>query len=524
MSNIKNNVLGGITAAVVALPLALAFGVASGAGATAGLYGAIILGFFASLFGGTKTQISGPTGPMTVVFASAVVTFSGDINAVMTVVLLAGILQIVFGLVGIGKWVRFIPYPVISGFMSGIGCIIILLQINPFLGVDSSGSILQTIIDIPTTFQHISTPSLLIATATLVIMFFTPKKITSVIPSALIALVVMTYVNVLLSFDIPNIGEIPMSLPDFVLPTTFEFIKLKEVVTFAITLALLGTIDTLLTSVVADSITKTKHNSNRELIGQGIGNTLCSFVGAIPGAGATMRTVINIKSGSDSKLSGMVHAVTLLIIVLFLAPLAQQIPLAVLAGILIKVGFDILDYRFFKIMTKVPRKDLVIMSIVLLLTVFVDLIMAVGVGITIASILSIYHISKQTKFQTKHSGDIFDIDVKNHSTQILKIHGSLFFATSVMFEKRMKKFRTAKNIIIDAHSVGFMDLSAMLSLEEIVMNFKEDNKEVYLILHESNRRKLLRIDTKGVFASIHIFKNLEQATNDIQKRSMLRHG
>ncbi|RXJ60200.1 SulP family inorganic anion transporter [Candidatus Marinarcus aquaticus] len=521
MNNIKNNVLGGITAAVVALPLALAFGVASGAGATAGLYGAIILGFFASLFGGTKTQISGPTGPMTVVIASAVVAFSGDINAVMTVVLIAGILQIAFGVLGIGKWVRYIPYPVISGFMSGIGCIIILLQINPFVGVESSGPILQTIIDIPKTFQNASLPSLIIATLTLVIMFFTPKKISSIIPSALIALVVMTYVSVFFSFSIPTIGEIPTTLPEFILPTTFEFIKLKEVVTFAVTLALLGTIDTLLTSVVADSMTKTKHNSNKELIGQGIGNALCSFVGAIPGAGATMRTVINIKSGSDSNLSGMVHAVTLLVIVLFLAPLASQIPLAVLAGILIKVGFDILDYRFFKIMTKVPRKDLVIMSVVLLLTVFVDLIMAVGVGITIASILSIYHISKHTKFQTKKSKDIIALDLKQSTTKVLKIHGSLFFATSEMLEKRMNKLKNVENIIIDAYSVGFLDLSAMLTLEEIVQHLVQEHKEVYLLLNEANRRKVLKIDTKGVFSSIHMYKTLQQAMNDIEKRAMV---
>lgn len=520
LRTIKNDLFAGVTAAVVALPLALAFGVASGAGAMAGVYGAIVLGFFASLFGGTNTQISGPTGPMTVIMASAVVVFAGDLSAVMTVVLIAGLLQILFGVIGIGKWIKFIPYPVISGFMSGIGVIIIVLQINPFLGVESSGSILQTIIDVPTSFNHANLHSLIIAVCTLCIMFFTPKRISKIVPSALIALLLMSYISSVFYFNVPTIGEIPTALPSFVIPTTFEFIKLKEIVTLAVTLALLGAIDTLLTSVVADSLTKTKHNSNKELIGQGIGNTLCSFIGAVPGAGATMRTVINIKSGGTTKLSGMVHAITLLIIVLFLAPFASQIPLAVLAGILIKVGFDILDYRFIKIITKIPRKDLVIMSIVLVLTVFVDLIMAVGAGITIASILSIYHISKETKFKIKRNKLIFDIDINNKQTKILKVEGSLFFATSAILEKKINKFFKSKNIIIDCHDVGFMDISAMFSLEEIIIRFKEQEINTYLILSENNRRKILKIDTNDVFKNIQIFRHIEEAINFIQNREL----
>lgn len=349
-------------------------------------------------------------------------------------------------------------------------------------------------------------------------MFLTPKRLSRVVPPALIALIVMTYLSVLLEFNIPTIGEIPRSLPDIVFPTTFEFIKLKEIIMLSVTLALLGTIDTLLTSVVADSLTKTKHNSNKELIGQGIGNTLCSLVGAI-GAGATMRTVINIKSGGTTHLSGMVHAVTLLIIVL-LAPLASKIPLAVLAGILIKVGFDILDYRFIKIMTKVPRKDLIIMSIVLLLTIFVDLIMAVGVGITIASILTIYHISKHTKFKTQRSKSLFEIEVNNYETRILKINGALFFATSSIFERRIDKFKNSKNVVVDCLNVGFMDLSAMLAIEEIIVNFKELNINVLLVLNEANRRKIMRIDSNGVFKNTPIFRGVEAAINQIQKRSL----
>ena len=520
MKTIKNDIFAGITAAVVALPLALAFGVASGVGAMAGVYGAIVLGFFASFLGGTKTQISGPTGPMTVVMASAVVLFSGDIHAVMMIVLLAGLLQIFFGIVGIGKWIKFIPYPVISGFMSGIGVIIILLQLNPFLGVDASGSILQTIIDIPNSFKNINSHSLIIALSTLGIMFFTPKKIANIVPPTLIALLFMSYISTLLYFNVPTIGEIPTSLPQFIIPTSFEFIKLKEIITMAVTLALLASIDTLLTSVVADSLTKTKHNPNKELIAQGIGNSLCSFIGAIPGAGATMRTVINIKSGGTTRISGMTHALGLLLIVLFLAPLASQIPLAVLAGILIKVGFDILDYRFIKIVTKIPRKDLIIMLTVLFLTVFVDLIMAVGVGITIASVLAIYNISKETKFKANYNRTAIDIGFKNAQTKILKIEGALFFATSVSLEKKINKFFKVKNIIIDCHDVGFMDISAMFLLEEVILRFKENKINVYLILNENNRRKILRIDNNHVFENINIFKNTQDAINFIENEGL----
>ncbi|NQY94594.1 MAG: SulP family inorganic anion transporter, partial [Campylobacteraceae bacterium] len=249
MNNIKGNLFGGITAAVIALPLALAFGVASGAGAIAGVYGAIVLGFIASLFGGTPTQISGPTGPMTIVVASAVAIFTGDMNAVMAVILLTGLFQIIFGITKVGKYVKYIPYPVISGFMSGIGLIIIILQLNPFLGLSGYGSVLESLYNLPNTFNNIKFEALVISFSTLCIMFFTPKKISNIIPSALIALVLMTTITILLKFDIATIGTIPTSLPDFKIPS-FEVSQLKQIITLAITLALLGSIDTLLTSLV----------------------------------------------------------------------------------------------------------------------------------------------------------------------------------------------------------------------------------------------------------------------------------
>lgn len=523
MNKIKNDIFAGITVAVVALPLALAFGVASGAGAIAGLYGAIILGFFAAFFGGTPTQISGPTGPMTVIVAATIATFPNDISTVMTVVFLAGLMQISFGIIGIGKWVKYIPYPVISGFMCGIGVIIIILQINPFVGVESYSSIIYTVTHLLETFEKANIQAIILATVTLLIMFFTPKKISNIIPSALIALVFVTLFSIFMDFEITTIGEIPMGFPNFVLPISFDILKLSTILTFAITLALLGSIDSLLTSVVADSKTKTKHDSKKELIGQGIGNTICSFFGAIPGAGATMRTVVNINSGATTKLSGMVHSITLLLIVLILAPLASEIPLAVLSGILIKVGFDILDYKFLKVINKVSRQDLIIMITVFLLTVFVDLIMAVGVGITISSIIAVYQVSKNTQMKTSRSRVSFDIDIENHEIEILKVNGSLFFGTASALELRLEKIKDSKKIIIDCKNVSFLDISAIFTLEEIIEKFKSKDLEIILVLNYRHKKKILSVDTANLFKKIRIYHNLDDAINYTQKYELI-HG
>ena len=523
MNRVKNDIFAGITAAVVALPLALAFGVASGAGAIAGLYGAIILGFFAAAFGGTPTQISGPTGPMTVVFASAIAAFPNDFSTVMTIVFLAGLMQISFGIVGIGKWIKYIPYPVISGFMCGIGVIIIILQINPFLGVDSYTSIIYTVTHLLDTFGKINYEAVILATLTLIIMFLTPKKVSKIIPPALIALVSMTLLSIFLNFQVKVIGEIPMGLPNFVLPISFDILKLSTILTLSITLALLASIDSLLTSVVADSKTKTKHDSKKELIGQGIGNAICSFFGAIPGAGATMRTVININSGATTKLSGMVHSITLLLIVLFLAPLASKIPLAVLSGILVKVGFDILDYKFLKVLTKITKQNLIIMITVFLLTVFVDLIMAVGVGITISSIMAVYQVSRNTQIKTAHSKVSFDIDIENQDVKIIRINGSLFFGTASSLEDKLEKIKDCKKIIIDCKNVSFFDISAIFTLEEIIEKFKSKDLEIILVLRYRHKRKILSVDNDNVFKNIKIYSNLDDAINYTQKYELI-HG
>ena len=507
IKTLKNDILAGITVAIVALPLALAFGVVSGAGAIAGLYGAIILGFIASLLGGVSVQVSGPTGPMTVVTAAAVATFSNDFSTVMAVVFFAGIIQISFGIVDLGKWIKFIPYPIISGFMCGIGVIIIILQINPLFGANTNSSIIYIVTNLFETFENINYEALFIGLVTILIMFLTPKSITKIVPAALIALFFVTILATILNLNIPTIGEIPSQLPDFILPS-FNILELSTVLTFAITLALLGSVDTQLTSVLVDSKLKTNHNSKKELIAQGIGNTMCSFFGAIPGAGATMRTVVNMKNGATTRISGVTHAIVLLIIALFLAPIASKIPLALLAGILIKVGFDILDYRFLQIIQKVSKDDLIIMITVFLLTVFVDLIMAVAAGVFISSFMAVYQISKNIKI--KH----YKLLIDSENIDIIKVKGALFFATAILLERVLNKEKSEK-MVIDCTEVSYLDISAIFKLEDIIEKYQEKNIEIILVIKYTHKRRLLKIGK--IFNTIKIYRILEHAKIHIKE-------
>jgi len=506
--NLQKNLFGGITAAVIALPLGLAFGVASGLGATAGIYGAIILGFIASLFGGTPTQISGPTGPMTVVIAAAVISLHNDINLIVTTIILAGLFQILFGVFKIGKFVRYIPYPVVSGFMSGIGIIIIILQINPFLGLPSDASTIHIILSLSRNIVQTNLSAFIIASMTLIIMFFTPKRIEKIIPTPLIALAVLTPVSLYLNLDLHTIGHIPTTLPSILIPS-LNLENTKLVFTLAFTLAVLGMIDTLLTSIVADSITNTKHQPNRELIGQGIGNAVCGLFGAIPGAGATMRTVINIKSGGTNRISGMIHSTILLLVVLFLAPLASEIPIAILAGILIKVGIDILDYRFINIWKAAPRGDLSVMLMVFFVTVFIDLITAVGVGIVLSSFLIVYRITNETKIVLNHkSSDVrYEFD---KTTRVIKINGAFFFGSSLAFENEATAILDVKEFILDITEVPFIDLTAIFTLKDLIVKLKKQDIKISIVAKDKDKKQFLSLNTKGIFDDVVFYKSIEQ--------------
>ena len=496
--NIRGDLFGGITAAVVALPLALAFGVSSGAGAIAGLYGAVFVGFFAALFGGTPSQISGPTGPMTVVIATV---FSGlgasnpenGFAIAFTVIMLGGLFQIAFGVMRLGKYITLMPYTVISGFMSGIGLIIILLQIGPFLGHPASANVVESVSKFGYFISNANPAATGLGILTLVIVFLCPTKISRLIPSPLLALVVGTLVAVYLLPDqnLRLIGDIPSGLPSLQLPT-FNVAQIRDIIGYGLMLAVLGSIDSLLTSLVADNITHTNHNSDRELIGQGIGNLIAGLFGGLPGAGATMRTVINVKTGGKTPISGMIHALVLLTIVLRAGGLTENIPHAVLAGILIKVGIDIIDWSFLRRAHHISLKATGLMYAVLFLTVFVDLITAVAVGVFFANLLTIRSLSdlqsQRVKAITNPDDDTSLSIAEKHILKqakgkilLFSLGGPMSFGAAKTISQRMGIITKYDILILDLSDVPLLGVTASLAIENIVKDACQKNHQVYLV-------------------------------------------
>lgn len=513
IKNLKGDFTGGLVAGVVALPLALAFGVQSGLGATAGLYGAIAVGIFAALFGGTETQASGPTGPMTVVSAAVVVaaieingSIDGGMNIILLTFLLGGIFQVIFGFLNIASYVKYFPYPVISGFMSGVGLIIVILQIFPFAGLSSAKSTLAVMEGFPRLFAEANVSALILGAITIAVYFIFPK-ITKAIPSALVALIVATLIAYFAKMDVPVIGEIPSGLPSFQLGGIFDVdpSAFSIIVEYALVLAVLGSIDSLLTSVIADNMTKTKHNSNRELIGQGIGNMLAAAIGGIPGAGATKGTVVNINAGGRTRLSGIIHGVVLLTVLLGLGQLAAHIPLCVLAGLLIPIGFKIVDFKGLKHLTKVPKADAAVLVLVLLITTFGSLIHAVGIGITLACLLFMKK-SGDISERGLEVGSIADLDgskpwqdekefyEKYKDKVIIKhLYGSLFFGFTSYFKDQINALPSGiKAVIIRMDRVPYIDQSGLYTLEEVIFDLRTQNIEVILIGLKEQPADMLR--------------------------------
>lgn len=491
-NNLRGDLYGGLTAAVVALPLALAFGVASGAGPVAGLYGAIFVGFFAALFGGTPSQVSGPTGPMTVVMAGIITEYSHEPAMAFTVVMLAGLFQILFGVARLGRYVSLVPFPVISGFMSGIGCIIIILQLAPLIGHETpGGGSLAALAGLPELLIAPSRDATIVGLFALAIVYLTPNRINHIIPAPLLALTLGTALVLVVLHDAPVIGEIPTGLPDPQLPT-FTVEAVPGIVQSALVLALLGSIDSLLTSLIADNVTQSQHDSDRELIGQGIGNTIAGAFGAIPGAGATMRTVINVRTGGRTPISGALHALVLLAIVLGLGGLARHIPHAVLAGILIKVGIDIVDWPYLKRIREAPRAGVFFMLVVLLLTVLVDLITAVAVGIVLASLLFVKRMSELQLANIKAiTGANEDHDLTEAEYAALEdgrgrvilyhLSGPFSFGAAKGMARRLGASDEYEALVLDLRDVPFLDSSASLGLEDAIKQAQGRNKHVFLV-------------------------------------------
>ncbi|UKM65718.1 SulP family inorganic anion transporter [Flavobacteriaceae bacterium GSB9] len=609
-SNIKGDAFGGITAGIVALPLALAFGVSSGLGPTAGLYGAIFISFFAALFGGTNTQISGPTAPMTavsmVVIAGIIAANDGDVSkalpVILTVFLLAGLIQIGLGIMGLGKYIRYIPYPVVSGFMTAIGVIILLTQILPSLGYypkedmafvntfkpqaeevilenilkeeaeegilvledfketikraeqtteadilkesqtlaakETSGA-LGAIKAFPRAVQNINWLELMLALGTIFIIYGF-KRITKAVPSTLVALLVMSGVAVGFGLEYRPIEEIPSGLPmpNLEIFTNFKLSSVTPYVFTALTLALLGAIDSLLTSVVADNMTKTKHKPNKELVGQGIGNSIAAVFGGLPGAGATIRTVVNITSGGKTKLSGMIAGVLLFVILLGLGPVASKIPAAVLAGILITVGIGVMDYKGLKAIPSLPKdikmgplklsSEVLIMLVVLFLSTFWNLVYAVGIGLIIASLMFMKKIGdlmaersdvKPLKEETWKDELGFPKSLKEE-VFIKHIKGPLFFGSTSDFQQLSEQIPdTASTVIIRLGRMQYMDQSGLYAMEDILQELNKKNIEVLFVgLLRQPKYMMERIDIiPDLIPREHIFESFKECMNWVKR-------
>ncbi|MCS6959978.1 MAG: SulP family inorganic anion transporter [Pseudanabaenaceae cyanobacterium SKYGB_i_bin29] len=498
--NLRNDILGGVTTAIVSVPLALTFGMAALQSPIAGLYGAICVGFFAALFGGTPTLISEPTGPMTVVMTSVVAGLTASapdretgIAMAFTVVMLAGLFQVVFGFFKLGKYITLMPYSVVSGFMSGIGVILIILQIPAILGQAApKGGVIGVIKNLPNLLTGINTPDLILGGLTLAIIFLIPSKWKRYCPPQLLALVLGTIVSVIAfnGTDIRRIGVIPVGLPEFRFPV-FTPEQATQIFVDGLVLGMLGCIDTLLTAVIADSLTRTQHDSDKELIGQGIGNIVSGFCGGLPGAGATMGTVVNIQTGAKTAVSGICRALVLLVIVLGAAPLMQNIPMAVLAGIAVKVGIDILDWSFLKRAHIVSLRGALIMYGVLALTVLVDLIVAVGVGVFIANILTIEKLSNLQSQEVRTITDSDDdmplsalekelLNQAKGKVLLFYLSGPMIFGVAKAIAREHNAMQKVDTIIIDLGDVPMLGVTASLAIENVIKEAVEEGRNVFL--------------------------------------------
>ncbi len=498
--DLKGDVFGGVTTAIISLPLALAFGVASGAGAEAGLWGAILVGLFAALFGGSSTLISEPTGPMTVIMTAILTSMVSrypetGLAVSFTVVMMAGAFQIVLGTLKLGKYITLMPYSVISGFMSGIGVILIILQLSPLLGQAApAGGVMGTLTALPEIISQMKFSELFLGLLTLGILFFLPAQYRKQVPVQLVALVGVTLVSVLLfdSDEIRRIGVIPAGLPSFVIPT-FNAEMFTTMVIDALVLGTLGCIDTLLTAVIGDSLTRKEHDSDKELRGQGLANMIAGLLGALPGAGATMGTVTNIQVGARSPLSGVVRALVLALVVLVAGGLTEPIPMAVLAGIAVYVGFNILDWSFIQRAHKVSVQGMAIMYGVMLLTVFVDLIVAVGLGVFISNILIIERLSREQARQVKAISDADENDVPltdseralldqaNGKVLFFYLSGPMIFSVSKAIARQHNHISDYEAMILDLTDVPMIDVTVGLALENAINDALDAHCAVYLL-------------------------------------------
>lgn len=522
LANLTGDAIGGLMGAIVALPLCLAFGVASGLGPAAGLYGAIACGILAGLLGGTPGQCSGPTGPMTVVAASIATANTGRPELIFASVIAAGIIQMGLGYAKAGRLIGYMPYPVISGFMTGIGVIIICVELAPMFGLNATGNVLaalQGLTDIPLKWNA---NAVIVSALTLALVQLIPK-ISRKLPASLIALLAVTVFCNLQKLDLPQIGQIPSTLPLPKLPS-ISITDLHMVVQNGLTLAFLGAIDSLLTSLVLDKVTGSRHDSDQELIGQGIGNMCAGLLGGLPGAGATMRSMVNVKAGGRTHLSGSLHGIFLLLVLLCFSQVASTIPLAALAAILFTVGLNIMDWRVLKSMRKTPRADTLVMLVVLSLTIFVDLIIAVLVGVALASVLFVKQLSDAkvsaiTKLETLEELNELTEHIPEtvrKSTYFYELNGPLFFGEAKNITEDMERIKNASYIILRFTNVPLIDQTGAFALEHAIERWQSHGTKILFVGLKDQIKSTLQ-DSGAKIDMTNNFDHFEDALEAIQK-------
>lgn len=520
--------------------MGLAFGVQSGLGPQAGIFTAIILAFVAALFGGTRTLITDPTGPMTVVAATVVsmgLARAGELAGALPLIIgtfvLAGVFETIFGVLNFGKYVKLMPYPVVSGFMAGIGVIIISVQLFPILGYASPRGVTNIISNLGEPVANINYDALGLAALTVAVIYLLPL-VTKRIPGILAALIIGTLTSVTLGCDVPVIGAIPTALPAFQLHTlsALEWSDLSYMIRPAIMLGGLGVIDSLLTSVVADNLTRTRHDSRRTVIGQGVGNIITALFGGIPGAGATMGTVTNIRAGAQTPLSGLLKGVFLLLIVVGVADYVEYIPMPVLAAILLTIGVGIIDYKGIRMLLRVPRQDALVWAVVLSVTVFDNLLDAVGIGFTLSAILFTVRVAKDTTSRQKSQTlkEVIETNIlpKNLTDHIavLNLDGPLFFGFADPFRKHCEEVTNVMAVIIRMDKVPFLDQSGLVTIESVITDWHARGIQVYLA--GANNKVSASLAKVGILPDCirpgHCFDRFEDCVKSISNKISGRSG
>lgn len=521
IKNLKGDIFGGIISSIVALPQALAFGVATGLGAKAGIWGAIILCFISGGVLSTKSLlISGPTGPCSIIIASFASLYLNDLSAIVTIMLIAAIFQFLIGLTSLPTIVKYIPYPVISGFLNGVGILLIILQLNPILGFDTLSNPIMTIKYIFINYSNINLHALLLALLTLFIIFLIPKRINKYLPSQILALILCTIISIKFGFEVKTISNIPVSFPKIFIPN-INITKLTDYIPFALTLAIVGSCESLLTGIVSDSLTKNKNSHKKVILFQSIGNFICAITGSLYGAAATMRTVAAINSNALTRFAAIINSLFLITVLFIFNNFVSQIPLAVLGGILIKIGLDIVDIKLLKVIKYAPKDDLYVLIVVFLMTVFFNLIFAVGIGITLAALLYAKRMADKTnlKFESVYDVDIMNFEKKierdyQHQIRVVHIQGQFFFGTATQIVSQFDEILGTKYLILNYESDSLLDISAIFALEDIIIRLNNQKIKLMLIIKNDDVRKQLKdLNIINQIGENHIFYNELDAIN-----------